>query len=182
MSFGSDGRSVRRDFVINLDDRSGVSRRLLQLASWAARIALAAAFASAVADRFGVWGAPGTAGVTWGSVERYNAYVATLNWFLPPTVIAFVGWSATVAEIALAVALLVGWKLRWSALLSAGLLGIFGVTMVMALGVKAPLSYSVFSAASAAFLLFATQPAGDASCTLINGEAGPTVKCPPLEP
>jgi uncharacterized membrane protein YphA (DoxX/SURF4 family) len=181
MSFANDGPSARRDFVVNLDDRSGVSRRMLRVASWAARIALAVAFASAVAVRFGLWGASGRPGVTWGSIERYNAYVATLNWFLPRSVIGFVGWTATVAEIGLAVALLVGWKLRWTALLSAGLLGVFGFTILMALGVKAPLSYSVFSAASAAFLLFAVQPTRDASCTLIDGEAGPTVKCPPLE-
>jgi uncharacterized membrane protein YphA (DoxX/SURF4 family) len=179
MNFGGGGPSMQRDFLINLDDRSGVSRRILHAASWAARVALATAFLSAVADRFGLWGAPGTAGVSWGNIERYNAYVATLNWYLPAGMIGFVGWAATIAEIVLAVGLLVGWQLRWSALFSAALLFVFGVTMVMALGVKAPLSYSVFSAASAAFLLFAIQPSGDASCTPINGEGAGSVKCPP---
>ena len=169
------------NFLVRLDDRAGVSVRLLRVAQWAARLALATAFISAVADRFGLWGPPGTAGVTWGNVERYNAYVATLNWFVPASLIRFVGWMATIAEIVLAIALLVGWQLRWTALLSAGLLLVFGLTMAMALGVKAPLSYSVFSAASAAFLLFAIQPVGDASCTRINGKAGSSVKCPPHE-
>jgi uncharacterized membrane protein YphA (DoxX/SURF4 family) len=172
---------MQRDFLINLDDRSGVSRRMLQAASWAARIALSTAFLSAVADRFGFWGAPGTPGVTWGNVEQYNAYVATLNWFVPASLIGLAGWSATIAEIVLGITLLVGWQLRWSALLSAGLLLVFGLTMTMALGVKAPLSYSVFSAASAAFLLFAIQPVAGASCTRINGKAGTSVKCPPRE-
>ena len=181
MSFGPGGPARQRDFLINLDDRSGVSSRMLHVASWAARIALATAFLSAVADRFGFWGAPGTAGVTWGSVEQYNAYVATLNWFLPAALIGFAGWAATIAEIVLGIALLVGWQLRWSALLSGGLLVVFGLTMAMALGVKAPLSYSVFSAASAAFLLFAIQPAGDATCAPIGGDAGGSVKCPPRE-
>jgi uncharacterized membrane protein YphA (DoxX/SURF4 family) len=181
MSFGAGGGSMERDFLINLDDRAGVSRRMLEAASWAARIAIGVSFLSAVADRFGLWGAPGTAGVTWGNIEQYNAYVATLNWFLPAALVPLAGWSATIAEIVLGIALLVGWQLRWSALLSAGLLLVFGLTMTMALGVKAPLSYSVFSAASAAFLLCAIQPAGDASCTPISGEAGGSVKCPPHE-
>lgn len=150
---------MQHDFLINLDDRSGVSTRMLSVAGWAARIALATAFASAVADRFGLWGPPGTTGVTWGTVEQYNAYVATLNWFLPASVIGILGWTATIAEIALALALLVGWQLRWAALLSTGLLVVFGLTMAIALSPKEPLSYSIFSAASAAFLLFAIQPA-----------------------
>ena len=169
------------NFLVSLDDRSGVSRRMLAAASWAVRIALATAFASAVADRFGFWGAPGTPGVTWGNVDHYNAYVATLNWFMPASLVGFAGWSATIAEIVLAITLVVGWQLRWSALLSAGLLLVFGLTMVMALGVKAPLSYSVFSAASAAFLLFAIQPVRDATSRPFNGEAGGSVKCPPRE-
>ncbi len=142
-----------------LANRADVSRRMLYVAGWAARIALATAFASAVADRFGLWGPPGTAGVTWGTVEQYNAYIATLNWFLPASLIGIAGWTATIVEIALAIALLVGWQLRWAALLSAGLLVVFGLTMAMALGPKEPLSYSVFTAASAAFLLFAIQSA-----------------------
>ena len=44
------------------------------------RIALAAAFASAVADRFGIWGQPGANGVSWGDLSHFNAYVAKLNW------------------------------------------------------------------------------------------------------
>lgn len=150
---------MQRDFVINLDDRAGVSGRMLSLAGWAVRIALATAFASAVADRFGWWGPPGAAGVSWGNVEQYNAYVAVLNWFLPESLIGIVGWTATIAEISLAIALLAGWQLRRAALLSALLLVLFALTMAIALGPKAPLSYSVFSAASAAFLLFAIQPA-----------------------
>ncbi len=136
------------------------SRRVLTVAAWTVRIALAVAFASAVADRFGLWGPPGAAGVAWGNLERFNAYVATLNWFLPASVIPILGWIATITEISLATALIVGWRLRWAALLSAVLLLLFGLAMTIALGPKTPLDYSVFSAASAAFLLFAIQPAG----------------------
>lgn len=150
---------MQRDFVINLDDRAGVNGRILSLAGWAVRIALATAFLSAVADRFGLWGPPGSAGVSWGNIEQYDAYVAVLNWFVPASLIGIIGWMATIAEISLALALLAGWQLRRTALLTALLLLLFALTMAMALGPKAPLSYSVFSAASAAFLLFALQPA-----------------------
>lgn len=154
---------MKTDFLIHLDDRSGVSARLLRCTAWAVRIAIGIGFLSAVADRFGLWGPPGAPGVTWGNVAKYNAYVAQLNWFVPAVLIPFVGWAATIAELVLGVTLLVGWQLRWSALLSALMLAAFGLTMTLALGPHAPLSYSVFSAASAAFLLFAIQPANGAA-------------------
>ena len=124
-------------------------------ASWFARVALAAAFLSAVADRFGLWGGPGTEGVAWGNLANYEAYVAQLNWFAPAAVIPALGWAATVCEVVVAVGLLVGWRLRWFALAAGVLLTLFGATMLAAFGPKPPLDYSVFSAAGAAFLLFA---------------------------
>jgi len=119
------------------------------------RIALAAAFASAVADRFGIWGQPGTKGVSWGDLSHFNAYVAKLNWFLPAAIIPALSWTTTALETLLALALLIGWQIRWISLASALLLSSFALTMAVALGLKAPLDYSVFTAASAAFLLFA---------------------------
>ena len=126
------------------------------------RIALAAAFASAVADRFGIWGQPGTKGVSWGDLSHFNAYVAKLNWFLPAAIIPALSWITTALETLLALALLIGWQIRWISLASALLLSSFALTMAVALGLKAPLDYSVFTAASAAFLLFAvTSPASN---------------------
>jgi len=159
---------MKTDFLIHLDDHSGVSERTLRVASWAVRIAIGIGFLSAVADRFGFWGPPGAPGVTWGNLARYEAYVAQLNWFMPAILVPVAGWIATIAEIVLGVTLLIGWQLRWSALFSALLLAAFGLTMTFALGPHAPLSYSVFAAASAAFLLFAVQPTGGASCTPID--------------
>jgi hypothetical protein len=49
--------------------------------------------------------------------------------------------------------LLVLWKTRITALMSGVLLTTFALTMTMALGVKAPLNFSVFSAAGGALLL-----------------------------
>jgi putative oxidoreductase len=125
------------------------------LGSWLLRIALATGFLSAVADRFGLWGSPGTPGVAWGNLTQFNAYVAKLNWFIPAGLIPTVGWASTVAETGLGFGLLIGWNLRWVSLASALLLLSFAATMTMALGPKAPLDYSVFTAAAAGFLLFA---------------------------
>ena len=134
-----------------------MKQRLLGIAMLMLRFSLAASFLAAVTDRFGLWGPPGTPAVSWGDLAHYNAYVAVLNWFLPTAIIPLVGWAATLAESLLAVGLLIGWQLRWFALGSALLLLSFVTTMLVALGPKAPLEYSVFTTMSAAFLLFVLQ-------------------------
>jgi hypothetical protein len=92
-------------------------------------------------------------------MTQFNAYVAKLNWFLPTAVIPLIGWAATAAELLLGLGLLIGWQLQWVSLASALLLLSFGLAMLLALGPKAPLDYSVFTASCAAFLLFALQKA-----------------------
>jgi uncharacterized membrane protein YphA (DoxX/SURF4 family) len=115
------------------------------------RIALAAAFLSAVASRFGVWSGRPRAVAFAGFIEYTGQVLA----FLPRTTIPALAWAATIAETALAVALLLGVRRRATALGAAGLLGTFGLAMAVSLGVKEPLDYSVFSAAGAALLLAA---------------------------
>jgi|SRR5690242_13754547 uncharacterized membrane protein YphA (DoxX/SURF4 family) len=117
------------------------------------RLALGVSFFSAVADRFGLWGMFGQPNVSWGNFPRFVAYTGKLNWFLPETLIPAVAIIATFAEALLGVCLLIGWQTRTAALLSGILLILFGVTMAVALGVKPPLDFSVFSAAGGAFLL-----------------------------
>ena len=116
-----------------------MSRRLVDIATLLLRIAIALAFLSAVADRFGLWGLPGKQGVNWGDLAHFNAYVAKLNWFLPAAVVPGVGWAATGAETLLALGLLIGCYLRWVSLASALLLLSFAITMLVAPGPKAPL-------------------------------------------
>ena len=123
------------------------------------RFALAAGFLSAVADRFGLWGPPGTPGVTWGGFDPFLAYTGKLLWFLPAGLVPAAGWAATVLEVALAVSLLAGVRPRAVALATGVLLSVFAVTMTVALGPEAPLSYSVWSAAAGAFLLASLRPA-----------------------
>jgi uncharacterized membrane protein YphA (DoxX/SURF4 family) len=123
------------------------------------RLALAAGFLSAVADRFGLWGPPGAPGVSWGGFEPFLAYTGKLLWFLPAGLVPAAGWASTVLEVALAVGLLVGVWLRVVALATGVLLSVFAVTMMVALGPEAPLSYSVWAAAAGAFLLASLRPA-----------------------
>ncbi|MFW6083677.1 MAG: hypothetical protein ACODAA_00500 [Gemmatimonadota bacterium] len=61
--------------------------------------------------------------------------------------------------------LLAGTGLRWFGLAAGGLLLSFGVAMMLALGVKAPLDFSVFAASAGAFLLAARiRIVADAPC------------------
>ena len=46
------------------------------------RFALGLSFLSAVADRFGWWGASGQPNVAWGNFASFVAYTGRLNWFL----------------------------------------------------------------------------------------------------
>jgi uncharacterized membrane protein YphA (DoxX/SURF4 family) len=131
---------------------------LLEVARLFLRLGLAAGFLSAVADRFGLWGSPGDPNVAWGQWNAFVDYVAVLNWFVPTPFIPALAWAATAAEVLIAVGLLVGWKLRWFSLAGGLLLLTFAGTMSAALGIKAPLDYSVFAAAGGALLLAATTP------------------------
>jgi hypothetical protein len=114
---------------------------------------LAAGFLSAVADRFGLWGPPGSAHAAWGDFPHFVAYTAKLTWYLPATFSLVLAWAATVAELVLGLWLITGVYLKAAATLSAALLLLFAGSMTLASGVKAPLDASVFSAAAAAMLL-----------------------------
>jgi uncharacterized membrane protein YphA (DoxX/SURF4 family) len=129
------------------------STELSRFGSLFLRLALGASFLSAVADRFGLWGVYGQPNVSWGNYGRFLVYTAKLNWFLPAGIIPTLAVLATAAETILGLLLVLGWKTRTVALLSGILLTIFSVSMTMALGVKAPLNLSVFSAAGGALLL-----------------------------
>ncbi len=117
------------------------------------RLALGTAFLSAVADRFGLWGAAGAPGVAWGDFVNFLSYTATLTPYLPHVLVAPVGWLVTLAEVALGLALIGGFHLKRTAMASGFLLLAFGVGMIVGDGVKAPLDASVFTASAAAFVL-----------------------------
>ena len=117
------------------------------------RLALGLSFLSAVADRFGWWGAFGQPNVAWGDFARFVDYTGRLNWFLPHATILPLAVIVTGAEFLLGLLLLAGWQTRITALSSGILLLTFGLAMTLALGIKAPLNFSVFSAAGGSLLL-----------------------------
>ena len=122
---------------------------LEQLAILYGRTALGAAFLSAVADRFGLWGKYGG----WGNFANFTHYTAQVNSFTPAFIIPFLAWAATAAELLLGVGLVLGLWPRRLALGAATLLFLFGTAMAISLGIKSPLDYSVFSASAGAVLL-----------------------------
>lgn len=126
-----------------------------RVAALCLRLALGLAFLSAVADRFGAWGPPGSAGVAWGDFGGFLDYTASLVPFLPPDGVAAVGSFVTLVEIGLGLALVLGIRVRETSAASAVLLLGFALGMVVGEGLKAPLDASVFTAAAAALLLYA---------------------------
>ncbi len=114
-----------------------------------ARIALAAAFLSAVAARFGLWG-------SYSSTRGFGDFVRSTGEvlsFMPASTIPFFAVAATIAETALGIALLSGIQLRRVAMASAILLATFATAMAISFGIKSPLDASVYSASAAALLL-----------------------------
>ena len=130
-----------------------MSLRNGSISSVVLRLGLGLGFLSAVADRFGLWGAFGQPNVEWGNYSRFLEYTHSLNWYLPAGMIPPLGVIATAAEILFGFLLLVGWHTRAAAVLSGLLLLTFGVSMTLALGIKAPLNFAVLTGIGGALLL-----------------------------
>ena len=120
------------------------------------KLALAASFLSAVADRLGIWGSAGAEGIAWGDFASFVSYTGILAPWASGVFLNIVAWSVTAIEILLGVLLLTNFKTREVAFCSGLLLMIFGISMIFTVGPKAPLDYSVFSGAFGAIYLFAT--------------------------
>jgi putative oxidoreductase len=136
----------------NLPDRTTRKARALdwhKVAIVYTRVALGAAFLSGIASRFGLYGK----NVGYGNFANFVKYTAEVNSFMPAFTIPFLAWSATIAELGLGIALLLGVWPRRVALGSAALLALFGIAMAISFGIRSPLDYSVFSASAAAVLL-----------------------------
>ncbi|QSW89373.1 DoxX family membrane protein [Flavobacterium endoglycinae] len=117
------------------------------------RIVLGITMLSAVADRFGIWGAPGSTGVAWGNWENFVIYTQTLNSFANKATAEILGGIATFFEVLLSLLLLLGFKTRIAALGATILMFLFAFSMAVSVSVKAPLDYSVWTSAAAALLL-----------------------------
>ena len=131
---------------------SAVAPRMLDWERWAARyarVAIGAAFLSAVAGRFGLWNGH----LDWSKFTRFIERTAELNPFMPASAMPLVAWAATIVETSLGVLLIAGVQVKWAAIGSALLLAWFATAMAFADGPKSPLDYSVFSASAGALLL-----------------------------
>lgn len=117
------------------------------------RVILGITMLSAVADRFGLWGVPGSPGVAWGNWENFIAYTQTLNAFASKSVAGILGALATFFEILFGISLIIGFKTRISALGTSALLLLFAIAMATSSTIKAPFDYSVLTSAAAALLL-----------------------------
>ncbi|GJH40002.1 hypothetical protein RCZ04_05520 [Capnocytophaga sp. HP1101] len=106
---------------------------------------------SAVADRFGLWGE----GAVWGNMDAFLAYTQQLLFFVPASLANIGGWAATMLEIIFPICLLIGFKTNLVAKLTGCLLASFGLSMVLALGIKSTFDYSVWNAVAAAFAIAA---------------------------
>jgi putative oxidoreductase len=119
------------------------------------RIALGLSFLFPVADRLGILGPPGTAGVTWGNFANFLRYNAQVNSFMPAAIRPILGVTATVLESLFGISLFLGVCTPLAAAGAGGLLLLFGTAMAISLGIKSPFDYSVFSAMGGALLLAA---------------------------
>lgn len=117
------------------------------------RVAIAVSFLSAVADRFGYWGVPGSSFVSWGNWQNFVAYTNTVNSFISPSWGNTLAGIATFFEILFALLLLVGYRLTLTAMASGLLLLFFALAMTFSFGPKPAMDYSVWAAAAACFLL-----------------------------
>ena len=123
------------------------------MSSLVLRLGLGLGFLSAVADRFGLWGAFGQPNVEWGNYSRFLDYTHSLNWYWPAGMIPALGTGATGAELIFGLLVLVGWRTRLAERLSGSLLIVFATAMTIALGVKAVLNYAVLTGIGGSFLL-----------------------------
>lgn len=114
-----------------------------------ARLALGAAFLSAVSSRFGLWDRT----LDLKHFADFLSYAGQVLSFMPKATIPYLAWAATISETTLGILLILGFWTRWVALASAVLLAMFGTSMAISLGLESPMDYSVYSASSAAVLL-----------------------------
>jgi uncharacterized membrane protein YphA (DoxX/SURF4 family) len=118
------------------------------------RILIALAFLEAVGDRFGLFGPPGTAGVSWGNFARFIHYTGVVNSFLPTAMIPLLAVLATICETVLGLTMLLGIQIRWMAAGSAALFFLFATAMTIS-GLS-QFSYAVYLQCAAAATLSIT--------------------------
>lgn|GEM_PF-370380 len=117
------------------------------------RIFVGIAFLSAVGDRLGIFGSPGTPGVSWGTFRNFVIYTGQVNSFLPLAVIPTLAVVESIIEGLLGLGMLLGLALRVTVLGSTVLLFLFGVAMTISLGLSSTYPFAVFVLATGTFLM-----------------------------
>ncbi len=113
------------------------------------RLTLAASYLSSVSSRFGLWGED----AGWGNYANFLEYTAKVNSFMPGAAIPVIARIVDVAEISFAALLIVGFRIRETAILSGVMLFLFAFGMNLGVGVISMLDHSVYTASAASFLL-----------------------------
>lgn len=117
------------------------------------RVGIAVTFLDSLADRFGALGPPGAPGVSWGDWANFVVYTRMVNGFLPASFAPTLALLATIAEIVLTAALLLGVQLRLAAL-GAGLLTLlYAVAMTVSLPIQQMFHFAVIVFATGGFAL-----------------------------
>ena len=139
------------------------------------RALMAADFLLAVADRFGVLGPPGAPGVFLGDFAHFVDYTRSVASFLPGSLAPTLAVLATIAEVSLAMALLLGFRLRLAAYGAALLLSVYGTSMMISLPVAEQFHYNVFLLAAGMLTLsLARSPLTvDAALTKLGSRQSP---------
>jgi putative oxidoreductase len=130
-----------------------ITRGRVRWIATALRILIGIAFASAVADRLGLMGGPGSPAVAWGTFPRFVTYTGQVNSFLPAAIIPSLAVVETVIECALGVAMLIGWQIRVAVWASTTLLFAFATAMTVSFGFASQFSYAVLVMAVGAWVL-----------------------------
>lgn len=107
------------------------------------RVALGVLFAGSVADRFGMFGGPGSAGVSWGSYAEFVDYTRTLLPAFAADAAPIAAGAATIAEAVLGAALIFAVRPRITAAAAAALFTMFAMAMVTSVGFAATADYAV---------------------------------------
>ncbi|OOQ57822.1 FAD-dependent oxidoreductase [Mucilaginibacter pedocola] len=119
------------------------------------RLSLGLGFLSAVLDRLGWLGQPGTHNINWGNWQNFIAYTQMLVPWSPAGLTRVLGLLATVGEAVFGLLLIVGYKTKWNAMAACLLTLTFIICMVFTAGTKAVFNYSVPAVCAGAFLLSA---------------------------
>ena len=117
------------------------------------RLAIGIGYLVPALDRLGVWGKNGEPQISWGDWQHFVKYAGEVMSFIPGSLVNVFAVIATVAEIVFGILLLAG---KWTKFIAAGsgiLALLFALSMAISFGIVSPLSYSVFTASAASFLL-----------------------------